>query len=755
MKVDTLMRLLLALICVIMPAIPLSADEGKAGKRLVIINSYNEGAPWAQDFVTRILQEVSSRRGVATIETIHLNCTTIHNAEDYEDMAKGLFRTLANRHPDYLVLIGNFAFTLRDRFVENWGDLPMVLISMSDSLGDMDYYFTHPEESADTVRPEMTPISTLRDSYNFTMVVCPNKYRETVDMMRHMFPGMRRLVFIADPLYVNRALSRDIESYINAEYPGMDYEWLVGSEENGRRLKQYLDSEDPSTGLLLSTWFYEKQNVHGYPQLIAGEARMISGITRPVFGLRYSYLDYGILGGVFVSPERSWHYARRAIMEMLAGHDLRKVPVRTVKEAYPVVNYPVLEKDGYSPDICPPGTRFIDRPETLWEQYWMLIIACGVAFVALIALVAAIAVGNRRTRRMLGMRDRLIKGMPVAYSRAIVSVDGLRGISSTDYTLCNDGFGRLLSMMADKSPDTPLISAEHFREALRKGAIRFTSDFHDSGIFYEFFLIHDPSARESGCGEAVDVFAVDITELKRKEAMLIKATEKAEESDRLKLAFLANMSHEIRTPLNAIVGFSDILCNTSDPARRARFVNIIHTNNQLLLKLINDVLDVAKIESNTLEFIYRPVELNALLADIEGTATLRVPEGVTLECRPGREELLIETDPDRLNQVLANLLSNASKFTAEGSITFGYDVRANDIRFYVRDTGKGISPEDLPRLFTRFTKLDRFTQGNGLGLSICKSIVERLGGEIGVESTPGSGTLFWFTLPLRPTGEKL
>lgn len=128
---------------------------------------------------------------------------------------------------------------------------------------------------------------------------------------------------------------------------------------------------------------------------------------------------------------------------------------------------------------------------------------------------------------------------------------------------------------------------------------------------------------------------------------------------------------------------------------------------------------------------------------------------MTLECRPGREELLIETDPDRLNQVLANLLSNASKFTTEGSITFGYDVRANDIRFYVRDTGKGISPEDLPRLFTRFTKLDKFTQGNGLGLSICKSIVERLGGEIGVESSPGSGTLFWFTLPLRPTGEKL
>lgn len=124
MKVDTLMRLLSALICVIMPAIPLSADEGKAGKRLVIINSYNEGAPWAQDFVTRILQEVSSRRGVATIETIHLNCTTIHDAEDYEDMAKGLFRTLANRHPDYLVLIGNFAFTLRDRFVENWGISP-------------------------------------------------------------------------------------------------------------------------------------------------------------------------------------------------------------------------------------------------------------------------------------------------------------------------------------------------------------------------------------------------------------------------------------------------------------------------------------------------------------------------------------------------------------------------------------------------------------------------------------------------------
>ncbi len=217
------------------------------------------------------------------------------------------------------------------------------------------------------------------------------------------------------------------------------------------------------------------------------------------------------------------------------------------------------------------------------------------------------------------------------------------------------------------------------------------------------------------------------------------------------MAFLANMSHEIRTPLNAIVGFSNLLCRTDDAEKRERFVNIIETNNQLLLKLIGDVLDVAKVESNTLDFNIRPTDLNQLLIKVDDMMKLKIPAGVVLNHVFDAPQAVIETDSNRLSQVLINLLNNAVKFTPKGCITFGYELREDNVYFYVRDTGIGIPEEDLDKVFTRFTKLNNFVQGNGLGLSISKSIVEKLGGEIGVESAGrGKGTLFWFTLPVKP-----
>ena len=254
---------------------------------------------------------------------------------------------------------------------------------------------------------------------------------------------------------------------------------------------------------------------------------------------------------------------------------------------------------------------------------------------------------------------------------------------------------------------------------------------------------------DKGKDGELDIFAVDITDQKRKEAMLIEAREKATESDRLKMAFLANMSHEIRTPLNAIVGFSRLLIKTDNTAKRERFVNLIELNNELLLKIIGDVLDTAKVESNTLEVNIAPVDLNKLLETVEGTVRMRLPRQVALNMVAGAPECVVDTDQERVSQVLINLLTNAIKFTPRGSITFGYEVRDKEVYLFVRDTGKGIAHEDIDKLFERFTKLDNFVQGTGLGLSISKSIVEKLGGEIGAESRgPGRGSLFWFTLPL-------
>ncbi len=238
-----------------------------------------------------------------------------------------------------------------------------------------------------------------------------------------------------------------------------------------------------------------------------------------------------------------------------------------------------------------------------------------------------------------------------------------------------------------------------------------------------------------------------IDKQKEDEIELRKAKDKAEESDRLKSAFLANMSHEIRTPLNAIVGFSNLLTMAEDEEERNEYINIISSNNELLLQLINDILDVAKIEAGTLEFTDSEIDINALLSDIEQSSRLKAPEGVQISFVEKMPYCIIMSDKNRLAQVITNFINNAIKFTKEGSIRFGYRHKDDKLLFYVRDTGCGIEPEKKDLVFNRFVKLNSFAQGTGLGLAICQMIVKKMGGEIGVESQLGKGSTFWFTLP--------
>lgn len=241
---------------------------------------------------------------------------------------------------------------------------------------------------------------------------------------------------------------------------------------------------------------------------------------------------------------------------------------------------------------------------------------------------------------------------------------------------------------------------------------------------------------------------MNINESKFLEQELLEAKERAENSDRLKSAFLANMSHEIRTPLNAIVGFSNILIQTEDPKEKEEFLTIIESNNQLLLQLINDILDLSKIEAGTLDFVFSDVDINGALVEVEQSSRLKLKtDDVSVTFAAQLPALQLYTDRHRFVQVVTNFVNNSIKFTRQGSITFGYRLQTDRVYFYVRDTGCGISEENLDEIFGRFVKLNSFVPGTGLGLSICKMIVDRLGGEIGVESKPGEGSCFWFTLP--------
>ena len=241
----------------------------------------------------------------------------------------------------------------------------------------------------------------------------------------------------------------------------------------------------------------------------------------------------------------------------------------------------------------------------------------------------------------------------------------------------------------------------------------------------------------------------DITELKRTEEMLVKARDKAEASDRLKSAFLANMSHEIRTPLNAIVGFSSLLTSTESAAEKELYNSLIGHNNKLLLNLINDVIDLSKIESGYLELRPDWVNLTELLDESVAEYAHQVPSGVELLTNYPAHDSLVELDKLRIKQILSNFLSNALKNTTTGHVEVFYEVDHQSVRIGVKDTGRGIPQNMLEKIFERFEKLDSFAQGAGLGLSICKLIVEKMNGRVLVDSQLGIGTTFVIELPCR------
>ena len=275
------------------------------------------------------------------------------------------------------------------------------------------------------------------------------------------------------------------------------------------------------------------------------------------------------------------------------------------------------------------------------------------------------------------------------------------------------------------------------------------------GTVYEWFEYRFLALKRETDGKVYYVIgtATCIEKYKQTEYALIQAKEKAEESDHLKTAFLANMSHEIRTPLNAIVGFSELLVETPELEEREEYISIIRNNNTLLLSLINDILDIARIESGKMEYLYSDTDMNELFNELAQSARVCVgerPLDVKLEL--GLEHCSMKIERTRVTQIVMNFVNNAVKFTKAGTITLGYKQTDDKqkLYFFVRDTGCGIPADKLDAIFGRFVKLNDFAQGTGLGLSICESIVKKMEGQIGAKSEIGYGSEFWFTLPYRP-----
>ena len=469
----------------------------------------------------------------------------------------------------------------------------------------------------------------------------------------------------------------------------------------------------------------------------------------------FGFADY-LLGGYFTPLESQIRYMATGIKERLEGRMPRQQVTECAKQY--VLNWHVLQKYGIPLESIPAEYTVMYIPFSERYRYPILIGSIlGAVFVLTVIVLLSFSLLRERRRKREALRNLLYE-----HETLCLAIEGnstyawrLEGDSvSCDSQFCeliHHRSGRLL--LNEITPyihpgDLPVfrknIASRHERTH-HKGQYRcnFTGEFQ----WWEFSYntIHTP-----GHAPIIAGLLQNIQELKDHEQELIESRELAEQAE-LKQSFLNNMSHEIRTPLNAIVGFSDMLANEPEFSNEERqeFVDIINTNTKLLLKLVGDVLELSRIESGNLSFTFQRESVCRLLDDVYQTHSLliRPPLQFLKDFPP--EDVQVNVDPMRLTQVLTNFLNNANKFTKEGSIRLGYCCPSgmSEVHLYVEDTGIGIPHSEQKMIFERFYKRSEFSQGVGLGLSICVLIVEKMGGRIELRSEEGRGSRFTVVLP--------
>lgn len=606
----------------------LSADTGKAGKEVLVLNSVNFNLPWAKNFYW-YMHDILQKQGV-TVKAESLSVPAFRDTVE----VKAILTRLREKYPippTAIVIVGDPGWIVcRPLFDDIWKDVPVIVTNARDRLpATLDILLSRvPLDETNTV-----PAEVWREGYNLTLLKQHYYVKETIDLIYRLMPDMKKMAFISDDRYISGEVRKDVKKAIAMSFPHLELELLTTSQLSTEMLLDTLRTYDNNTGIIYYSWF-ETHNDKDNSYLFDHLQDIITNFTpTPLFLLSSEDLSNNTFaGGCYVSAESFGDSLLEMLKRILDG-----TPARNIKEGVggkegAFLCYPVLQAHGISSYRYPKDAVYINQPESFFQKYRTVIWS---ASIILLLLVAAI-------------------------------------------------------------------------------------------IYY-------------------------IRILKKAYSRLSEAAEKSEQANQLKSAFLANMSHEIRTPLNAIVGFSNMLPEVEDSEEMREYAELIETNTDLLLQLINDILDVSKIEAGTFDFFPSKFDVNQTMEEIEQSMRLRLKGNtVTLSFDKPLSECTFYMDKNRLVQLIANFVVNAIKFTEKGVICMGYRMLdENTIYFYVTDTGCGMSKEQCDHVFERFVKYNPFIQGTGLGLSICRMIVDRLGGTIGVDSEEGKGSTFWFTLPYR------
>ncbi|MGL5272695.1 MAG: ATP-binding protein [Phocaeicola sp.] len=716
------------------------------------INSNTDASLWSNRILYK-LSDYALDHDEINIVVDHIRQIFINDKDEFQQFREDLKESYSEKKPKALILLGTFAYTLRDEYRAMWGDIPIILLTSRNYVGCTEHYL-HDEV---ILEDERTKILDIAYKYNTTLLHTNFFIKENIDYIRHLYPSIKELILIRDFRQINEDIELETKELLRTYYPAISLRSIQPKDMDTEQLLSLLNQINPQeTGVLFSSWFYTNETRQGV-EVNSNDNALLSISRAPIFtiGLADAITNRGRMMAGYTFSQKEFndrlHDALDAVL--LQGKQARDIPAYTPVKGEYYALYNATIKHNLALKDFPVNTVFFNKPASFVEKNKETLLAI-VFILSILSIILFFKFRLNKQKVTSELKERKIledihgvfENMPTSFIEIKLLYDKKGEVVDYYITNANETCaeynirdrGSLINKKASE-----LLCMQKFTESISyindvcKGKGKNSNLYYNEDLDKWIYVTCYKSTKKG----YLNVFQSDHTKI-------VTLKEKAEESNRLKSAFLANMSHEIRTPLNAIVGFSELLYDTPDDSDKDEYYRIINSNNELLLRLIGDILDLSKIESGTIDLSPETFDFSELFNETYTTLKARcASQEVMADCKNPYHKVIVTLDKNRLSQILTNYLNNAIKFTEQGYIRMGYEYKDGGLEFFVKDTGIGIPKEKMGLLFQRFEKLNDFAHGTGLGLSISKAIAKTMGGRVWAESKEGKGATFFAWIP--------